>query len=258
MITVFSQTLKLAFFMLYEPQPKALTGALSRRKHQMNRKQSILIDAGLLTVAAMTSRADEIEASTNAAPVALYHPFTIDAEAGTTGAGGGANVRFLDHFGASGAFDYFRYFYSTTIGGINFNSRLRLMSEPATLDLYPWKNHSFHLSVGALFNQNQLSGGKTGTVDLDGSPFSGTVGMSVKQQPVDPYVAVGGNLYFDKRHHFSLGTEVGLFYTGEPRISLSAPGAPPSAVIGEENKIRHYARVAEFWPVFKLSLNYSF
>jgi hypothetical protein len=70
--------------------------------------------------------------------------------------------------------------------------------------------------------------------------------MNIKQQPVDPYLAVGGNLYLDKRHHFSLGTEV------------SAPGAPVDAVLGEENKIRHYARDAEFWPVFKLSLNYSF
>jgi hypothetical protein len=173
MITVFFQALQLASFMLYGPHPKALPETLRSRKHQMNRTQSILIGAGLLTFAAMTSRADEMESSTNAAPVAPYHPFTIDAEAGTTGAGGGANVRFLNHFGASGAFNYFRYFYSTTIGGINFNSRLHLMSEPATLDLYPWKNHSFHFSVGALFNQNQLSGDKTGTVDLNGTSYSG-------------------------------------------------------------------------------------
>jgi hypothetical protein len=157
-----------------------------------------------------------------------------------------------------GTFDYFSFHYRPTIGGIEFDSRLRLMSEPATLNIYPWKNHSFHLSIGALFNQNELTGSKTGTVDIDGTSYTGTVSMDVKQQPVDPYVSIGGNLYFDKGHHVSLGAELGAFYTGEPRVTVTAPGAPPEAVQGLENEIRHYARKAEFWPLLKLGLNYSF
>ena len=32
------------------------------------------------------------------------------------------------------------------------------MSEPFTFDIYPWKEHSFRISVGLQFNQNQLTG----------------------------------------------------------------------------------------------------
>jgi hypothetical protein len=132
------------------------------------------------------------------------------------------------------------------------------MSEPVTLNLYPSKNHSFHLSIGALFNQNQLNGSKTGTVNLDGTPYTGTVSLEIKQQPVNPYASIGGNLYFDKGHHVSLGGELGVVYTGDPQVSLSAPGAPPSAIAGEESQIHNYAKKAQFWPIVKLSLNYSF
>jgi hypothetical protein len=210
----------------------------------------------LLVLTAMTTRADGVD--TNGITVAPYHPFTINVEGGTTGLGGGANWRFWDHLGIGGTFDYFSFYYSPMIGGIGFNSHLRLMSEPATLNIYPWKDHSFHISVGALFNQNQLTGSRTGTVDIDGTPYTGTVTMEVRQQVVNPYLSIGGNLYFDRGHHVSLGTELGVFYTGEPRVSVNAPGAPPEAVQGLENEIRHYARKAEFWPLLKLSLNYSF
>lgn len=214
-----------------------------------------------LTFTVLASRADDFVTSTNVTEVSSrpsYQPFTVDAEIGTTGFGGGANWRFLDNIGIGGACDYFPYNYSGTIEGIDFDSRLRLLSEPVTLNWYPWRNHSFHLSVGALFNENEITGSKTGTVNLDGTTYTGTVSMKIQQQVVDPYVSLGGSLYFDRGHHFALNGEIGVFYTGEPRVSLSTPGAPDSDVQGEQNNIKHYARDAEFWPVLKLSLSYSF
>ena len=91
-------------------------------------------------------------------PLSPYQPFTVGVEAGTTGAGGGANWRFSNHLGVGGAFDYLSYSYNGKVEDGNFNVRLRLMSEPLTLNLYPWKNHSFRISAGLLFNQNQLTG----------------------------------------------------------------------------------------------------
>jgi len=223
----------------------------------MNRTKSILAVTGL-TLIAIASRADDSGLSTNTVTSAPYHPFTISGDVGTTGVGGGANWRFSDHLGIGGSIEYFPFNYTPTIAGIDFDSHLKLLSETATLNLYPWKNHSIHVSVGALFNQNHLTGSKTGTVDLNGTPYTGTVNMDVKQQPVDPYLSIGGNLYLDKKHHASLGAEVGVFYTGEPRVNVSAPGAPPGDVQSAQNEVVHYARKAEFWPVLKLSLNYSF
>jgi hypothetical protein len=223
----------------------------------MNRIKGRLMGIGLALMA-IASRADELTPATNNVSTAPYHPFTISGDVGTTGAGGGANWRFSDHFGMGGTMEYFPYNYTPTIAGIDFDSHLTLMSETALLNLYPWRKHSFHFNVGALFNQNHLTGSKTGTVDLNGTPYTGTVSMDVKQQPVDPYISLGGNLYFDKGHHVSLGAEAGVFYTGEPRVSVTAAGAASGDVKSLQDEVVHYARKAEFWPVLKLSLNYSF
>jgi hypothetical protein len=220
---------------------------------------------GLLTLTAMDSCADDTGATTNAItvpPLSLYQPITVGAEAGTTGFGGGANWRFSDHFGVGAAFDYLSASYNHTIEGNAYNVNLLLQSEPVMLSWYPWKNHSFRVNVGALFNQFHSTGTATGNnLDLNGTSYTGTLNLDLKQQPVDPYLSIGGNLYFDKGHHVSLGGELGVFYTGEPRVSLTAntvPPANPADVQAEQNQITHYARYAEFWPVLKVSLNFSF
>ncbi|MGB7768222.1 MAG: hypothetical protein WBN22_05135, partial [Verrucomicrobiia bacterium] len=220
---------------------------------------------GLLTLTAMTVRADDMSTSTNAItrpPLSPYQPFTVGAEVGTTGFGGAANWRFSNHFGVGGGFDYFSYSYSGNIQGNNFDAKLRLQSEPLTLDLYPWKRSSFHVSVGGLFNQNHLTGTATGNnINLNGTTYSGTLNLDIKQQAVDPYAAIGGNLYFDRGHHVSLGGELGVIYTGNPRVNLTAnttPAANPSDVQAQQDKIQHYAKDAQFWPVLKVSLNFSF
>ena len=234
----------------------------------MNYKSGILkrmIASGLVILLTATSRAEDGDASTNniaAPPLSPYQPFTAGVEAGTTGAGVAGNWRFSHHFGIGGGFDYFRYSYNGKIQGNNYDAKLRLMSEPATLNLYPWRNRSFRISVGALFNENHLTGTATGNnISLNGTTYSGTLNLDIKQQVVDPYVAIGGNLYLDRRHHLSLGGELGVFYAGNPRVSLTAntvPPANPSDVQAEQDKVKHYAKDAEFWPVAKVSLNYSF
>lgn len=189
-----------------------------------------------------------------------FHPFTIGAEAGTTGFGGGADWRFSNHFGVGGSVDYFSYTYNGTIQDNPFDVKLRLQSEPITLNVYPWTKHSFHLRAGMLFNQNELKGSTTGNISLNGTTYPGPASLDIKQQPVDPYVSIAGNLYIGRGHHVSLGGELGVFYTGDPKVSLVVPsaGANNPDLIAEQNKIKGYAKDAEFWPVFKLSLNFSF
>jgi hypothetical protein len=219
---------------------------------------------GLLTLTTITGRADDTTATNGITLPSLspYQPITVGAEVGTTGFGGGANWRFSRHFGIGGAFDYFSYSYNGNIQGNNYDAKLRLMSEPITLNWYPWKDHSFRVSAGVALNQNHLTGTATGNnIDLNGTTYSGTLNLDIKQQVADPYVAIGGNLYFDRRHHVSLGTELGVMYTGDPRVNLTAntvPAANPADLQAEQDKVKHYARDAEFWPVLKVSLNFSF
>jgi hypothetical protein len=199
------------------------------------------------------------------------YPFTLGLEAGTTGLGGSASWRFADHFGVRGGFDYFSYTRNGNIEDVNYHATLRLMSEPLTFDLYPSKQRSFHVSVGALFNQNRLSGtgtGNNGSVTLDGQTFPtsevGSLNLRIEQHPLDPYLSIGGNFfYFDKAHHWAFGGELGAAYTGQPRVGLTRSGgiASPtidSALQSEQQKVEHQARQWQFWPVLKLGVSCSF
>jgi len=215
---------------------------------------------GLLTWAALASRADAAEGSATAlSATSQLNRFTIGAEAGTTGAGGRAEWCFSDHFAVGSAFDYYSCSYSGTIKGNKYRLNLRLMSEPLTLNWYPWARYSFHVSAGPLFNQNHLHGSAGPNFTLNGFPHVGTASLRIKPQPVNAYLAIGGNIYLDRGHHWSLGGELGAIYTGEPRVSLTTTApAPVVDVQAERDRIKSYAKDAQFWPVLKLSLNYSF
>src|SRR5208283_5919131 len=97
----------------------------------------------------------------------------------------------------------------------------RLMSQPLNLELYPWKRSSFHLSLGALFNEERLSGTASGAVNLDGTLYAGSLALRYKPQTVDPYLGIGGNLYFTKAHHLSLMGALGVAYAGNGSVSLT-------------------------------------
>ena len=188
-------------------------------------------------------------------------PFMIGGEIGTTGGGPVGRWQFADHLGVGVAYDYLSVTYNGKIQGNEYRTHLRLSTVPITLDGYPLNNNYLRLSGGVVINRSHFTGASTGTVDLNGTPYVGTARLDIRQQPVNPYFAVGGNFYFTRDHRFSMGGEFGLLYTGEPRVHLTLN--PPNGAVEtqrrqEENQIRHYARYAEVWPVLKLSINYSF
>jgi hypothetical protein len=211
----------------------------------------------------LNSRAAEATAPEDS-PAPLYRPFTLGLEGGTTGLGGSVAWRFADHWGVRAGFDYLEYSDNGyVIKDLNYDAKIRIMSEPLTFDIYPWKQHSFHISVGMQFNQNRL----TGTAQDNGSIIPperiGELSLNIHQQPVNPYLSIGGNfLYFDRGHHWALGGELGVAYTGDPDVSLtrSGPSFPlfDAAARHEEGKIHDYAENFMWWPVVKLMVTYSF
>jgi len=237
----------------------------------MNRTNKLPItiaSLGLLLLAATACRADDIEETTNAAAWTPapppFQPFTVGAQVGTLGYGGGADWRFLNHLGIGAAFNTFSYDYHGTIESAPYDIHLHLQSEPLTINVYPWTHSSFHISIGALLNQNRLSGSSDETFTINNNTYSSPV-LSIKQEAENPYLTIGGNFYFDHGHHVSLGGELGVVYTGEPKVFFTAQntsGYPNSQyqadVQSELSKIQGYANDFKFWPVVKVSLNVSF
>jgi hypothetical protein len=238
----------------------------------MKTTKYLLIAASLIACAGATPNARAAdEAITLELPERPpYRQFTLGVDAATTGFGGAFSWRFQDHFGARVGADYFsRDGAGMEINGIHYKTDLRILFEPLTFDIYPWTQSSFHISVGVMFNQNRLTGtaDQVGTIVINGHPFPAeTVGqlhMKIEQQLVNPYLSIGGNFfYFDRAHHWAMGGELGVAYTGEPDTSLtrSGPAAPlvDQAVKGAERKLDDYANKFKWWPVVKLNVTYSF
>jgi hypothetical protein len=201
-----------------------------------------------------------------------YQPFTIGGEIGTTGIGGAARWRFSNHFGVRVGGDYLEYSGNKTYSGVDYSGDLRLLSAPITLDYFPWKNRSFYISLGMAINENRLTGtatpGPGQTIQIGNGTYTGaqigTLDLKIQPMEVSPYLTIGGNFYFDKGHHVSIGTELGVMYGGNPDVTLSATGPINSAPGFQQNlsiykqQIQNDANYAKFWPVIKLSLNYSF
>jgi hypothetical protein len=204
-----------------------------------------------------------------------YHEWTVGADAGSAGLGGFGSWRFYDYLGVRAGFDYFQWTENNlSIADFRYSAKVRLMSEPLTLDIYPWKKHSFHVSVGMLFNENQITGTSSGfgPVTVGGQTFEfadvGVINLKVQQQVVDPYLSIGGNfLYFDHAHHWALGGELGVAFTGDTTVSLSRSGglangalnaAINAAVSREQQKAQDWASQLKWMPVVKLMVTYSF
>jgi hypothetical protein len=193
-----------------------------------------------------------------------YRPFSIDAEAGTTGYGGAAAWRFADHLGVRAGLDYFQYSFSANVQDAKYNLKIHLMSEPLALDLFPSRNSTFHLSLGALINQNQFTGanGSAQNITINGSPYfipANALSLKLKQPAVLPYASLGGNLYLGSRHHLFLSGELGAAY-GRWNASFTDSSGLISAsdLAAEQSKVRNGANKVPVWPIIKISVGYSF
>jgi len=216
-----------------------------------------------------------------------YRPLTIGVDAGTTGLGGSASWRFSDNFGIRGGVNYFSYdtdefTYTTRAPGLSpnvdqkFNTTLRLLSEPVAIDYYPSAKSAFHISFGILINQNRFNANVKD--DNSGSAFiiNGIqylqfgvkeLDLEVKQQPISPYLSIGTSFYFGESKRWALSGELGVAYTGSPKVSLTAPNHDPALdsnpdfsndLEAEEESIKKDAEDYQFYPIVKIGVSYSF
>jgi hypothetical protein len=232
----------------------------------MHTKNIGLYAASLMVCGAIPSIASAADATApeQTVPPPLYRPWTLGLDAGTTGLGGGLSWRFADHWGVRAGADYLQYSDNGfAIKDLSYDAKIRVASEPLTLDIYPWKQHSFRISLGLQFNQNRLTGTAQDAGTIIPPAKLGTLSLEVEQQPVNPYLSIGGNFfYFDKAHHWALGGELGVAYTGDPKVNLTRSG-PPSNILDaavrlEQSRIEDYASQFKWWPVVKLAVTYSF
>jgi hypothetical protein len=110
-----------------------------------------------------------------------YQPLSLTVEAGTTGLGGSLSWRFSDHLGIRGGGNYFSYDHSDEIEGGTYDANIKLQSFPIGLDLFTSKNSTFRITIGALINQNELTGIQSrANVDINGNPYATDLALGVE------------------------------------------------------------------------------
>jgi hypothetical protein len=119
--------------------------------------------------------------------------------------------------------------------GFNINAKLNLASAGTSLDFYPFPNHGFRLSPGALiYNKNQVNALYTvqgGTAfSLNGVTYytsttnpvsgNGTIGLHTRNQAFTMTTGWGNVI---PRHggHWAFPVEVGAAFIGPPSVNLA-------------------------------------
>lgn len=170
-------------------------------------------------------------------------PFSRVAFAGGIGAMGvnlQAAVNANRYMNVRGVGNFFSYSLNNlTVSGFNANGTVKMATGGASLDIYPFPNHGFRLSPGALFyNQNGISAvgiAAPGTsVKVDGTTYysqtsnplnaSASLGLNSRKEAFT--MTTGwGNLISRSGGHWSFPFEIGAAFIGAPTVSVVATGS---------------------------------
>lgn len=159
------------------------------------------------------------------APV-MAQQFGVNAKVSTLGLGVEARYNFSERFGVSAGLYGFNRSRTEVRSGIRYNTKLKLRHAPILAHYYPMLN-GFRLSGGIVINGTKANGVaiNRGTIDLDGTPFTGaelqSVHAKVDFRKVAPYLGVGWDSGDRTKSGFSFTADLGVMFTGKPKVSLT-------------------------------------
>ena len=179
--------------------------------------------------------------------------------------------------------------------GIGVSGNLKFATAGAALDFYPFPNHGFRLSPGAVFyNQNAVTAtgiAAAGTSFTFGSqkyysdtvdPLNITAALGLNKNKTAFSMTTGwGNLISRRGGHWSFPLEIGAVFTGSPTLALNPTGNAcltaadaadngPSCVnmatdstaqtnvAAEVAKYQKDLNVLPVYPIFSFGIGYNF
>ena len=140
--------------------------------------------------------------------------------------------RYINIRGVGNIFNYSVNNFSTN--GLNINGKLNFATAGASIDIYPFPNHGFRLSPGALFyNQNAVTanvtvaGGTSFTLNnttyyassADPIKGNGALGLN-SRNPTFSMTTGWGNMIPRREGHWSFPFEIGAAFVGAPTINM--------------------------------------
>ena len=173
-----------------------------------------------------------------AAP-AFADPPDIDLHLGTLGYGAGVTVPVDPHTDYRFEYSYFQYkrsdVYSNlvinVVATLQLDQTYRLNNAAFLIDKYPFVSSPFHITAGALLNENTIHGVSVplgSSITINGTTYAqsvaGNVIIDAMWNRVAPYFGIGwGGAH--QKHRLSVVGDLGVTYQGKVNIALTAPGA---------------------------------
>ncbi len=211
--------------------------------------------------------------------------FAVGVKAGTLGIGVQVGTALASRVNLRGGANFFNYNDTFTEHGVTYPGTLQLRSVEAKLDLFV--SGGFHVTPGLLlYNDNNASATASVAVNqgftLGGvtyysnpsNPISGTASLALNK--FAPTLGIGfGNLLPRSARHWSLSTDLGVVFQGEPQFSLAlagqacapTPGAncqtvnSPSVqqnVTAEQAKIQSDLKPFRYYPELSITFGWKF
>ena len=174
------------------------------------------------------------------ATIAPFSRIALGGGISTMGINMQAAVNANRYMNIRGVGNFFNYSLNNlTVSGFSANGTVNLATAGVSLDIYPFPNHGFRVSPGALFyNQNHVAAlgvAPAGTsVTIDGTKYysetsdpltaSGSLLLNPRKQAFT--MTTGwGNLISRRGGHWSLPVEVGAAFVGAPTLTVVATGS---------------------------------
>jgi len=200
---------------------------------------------------------------------AEYGGLAIAGRSGTLGFGGELMLNVLPQLNGRFGATFFPLSVDGSIGGVNYDFDLKVLTFPLTADWYPFKN-GFHLSGGIIINETNmdLDTRSTASLNIGGTTYSadqlGSVHGDMRFNRVAPYVGLGWGNAFGKEKRWGILSDLGVAFLGKPKVALSATGpiASDATFMGnlaqEQQDIEDDLSILRFYPVFSASLYFRF
>ena len=254
----------------------------------MRRFSVILCAAAVVLLSSGSVRADDGDegvAQFRPRPVSNDEPrVAVGVKAGTLGIGFQVGASVMHRINVRGGANFFNYNDTLNKDGAVYNGTLQLRSVEAKVDLFIAGGFRFTPGV-LLYNNNNISAtaavaagqgvtlGGTTYYSSATDPIRGTAGLTLNK--FAPTLGIGfGNLLPRSARHWSLSTDLGVVFQGEPQFALGLTGTAcdvngrncqpmsnptiQANVASEQAKIQNDAKPFKYYPELSLMFGYKF
>ncbi len=160
--------------------------------------------------------------------------------------------------------------------GIKYNASLKLFTAGLLLDYYPWESSTFHISTGAYYDNNKVTGNAvraSGAYTVNGHTYQEDIvkriDADLKFNKFAPYLGLGwgGKL---NSSGWSWNLDIGVMYHGKPEFKLTPyKGADANSYINiwnqavndikqQEATTQSDVKKYKFYPVVSVGFIYRF